>query len=244
MMGWDVAITLLVVVPSWAPTIVCALQQPLFGSKSVFRCLDVCLPFEIGIPFSCGPTMIWSVGLRKSTCVFAGTSPAMNIIGFASLISCTTGWCPSSRGTFLTSIVPVTVVNPLGGLPRNGAWRDFRRSRSPETYSRFRVVRMAFHRTVRRCQRMFWADWQERLASLSRSCSRVAASMVRRTFSSPGLVDRASRVMWVPPTDLPVAADVSAASWRQHFSSVGAPSQCFDDEFFEEVSQRFHVINS
>ena len=26
------------------------------------------------------------------------------------------GWCPSSRGTFLTSIVPVTVVNPLGGL--------------------------------------------------------------------------------------------------------------------------------
>ena len=115
-MGWDVAITLLVVVPSWAPTIVCALQQPLFGSKSVLRCLDVCLSLEIGIPFSCGPTMIWSVGLRKSTCVFAGTSPAMNIIGFASLISCTTGWCPSSRGTFLTSIVPVTVVNPLGGL--------------------------------------------------------------------------------------------------------------------------------
>ena len=68
--------------------------------------------------------------------------------------------------------------------------------------------------------------------------------MVRRTFSSPGLVDRASRVMWVPPTDLPVAADVSAANWRQHFSSVGAPSQCFDDEFFEEVSQRFHVIDS
>ena len=50
--------------------------------------------------------------------------------------------------------------------------------------------------------------------------------------------------MWVPPTDLPVTADVSAANWRQHFSSVGAPSQCFDDEFFEEVSQRFHVINS
>ena len=40
----------------------------------------------------------------------------MSIIGFASLISCTTGWCPSSRGTFTTSLVPVTVVNPLGGL--------------------------------------------------------------------------------------------------------------------------------
>ena len=68
--------------------------------------------------------------------------------------------------------------------------------------------------------------------------------MVRRTFSSPSRVDHASRVMWVPPTDLPVAADVSAANWRQHFSSVGGLSQCFDDEFFEEVSQRFHVINS
>ena len=54
-MGWDVAITLLVVVSSLAPTIVCALQQPLFGGKSVFRCFDVCFTFEIGIPFSCGP---------------------------------------------------------------------------------------------------------------------------------------------------------------------------------------------
>ena len=252
MMGWDVTITLLVVVPSWAPTIVCALQQPLFGSMSVLRCLDVCLPFEIGIPFFCGPTMIWSVGLRKSTCVFAGTSPAMNIIGFASLISCTTGWCPSSRGTFPTSIVPVTVVIPLGGLLN--AWPCALpamvlggTSADPvplETFSRFRVARMAFHRTGRRCQRMFWADWQERLASLSRSCPRVAASMVRRTFSSPSRVDHASRVMWVPPTDLPVAADVSAAHWRQHFSSVGATPRCFDDEFFEEVSQRFHVIDS
>ena len=50
-------------------------------------------------------------------------------------------------------------------------------------------------------------------------------------------VDHASRVMWAPSsTDIPVAADVSAANWRQHFSSVGAPPQCFDNEFFEEVS--------
>ena len=107
-------------------------------------------------------------------------------------------------------------------VARNGAWRDFRRSRSPETYSRFRVARMPFHRTVRGCQRTFWVDWQERLASLSRSCPRVA-SMVRRTFSSPSRVDHASRVLWVPPSDIPVAADVSATNWRQHFSSVGAP---------------------
>ena len=50
-------------------------------------------------------------------------------------------------------------------VARSGAWRDFRRSRSPETYSRFRVARMAFHRTVRKCQRTFWTDWQEPLAS-------------------------------------------------------------------------------
>ena len=100
MMGWHVAITLLVVVPSWVPTIVCT---SLYGGKSVLRCHDVCFPFE-------------SVGLRKSTRVFAGTSPAMSIIWFASWISCPTGWFPSSRGTFSTSIAPVTVVNPLGGL--------------------------------------------------------------------------------------------------------------------------------
>ena len=79
---------------------------------------------------------------------------------------------------------------------------------------------------------------------LSRSCPRVAASMVRRTFSSPSRVDHAHRVMWVPPTNIPVTVDVSATSWRQHFSSVGALLPVLRDEFFEEVWQSFHVIDS
>ena len=143
---------------------------------------------------------------------------------------------------------PASVVNPLGGLLN--AWPCALPAMVLGGISADPVPRRpipvsglpgwAFHRTVRRCQRTFWANWQERLASLSRSCPRVAASMVHRTFSTPSRVDHTSRVMWVPP----VAADVSAANWRQHFSSVGAPSQCFDDEFFEEVSQRFHVISS
>ena len=88
----------------------------------------------------------------------------------------------------------------------------------------------------------YWADWQERLASLSRSCPRVAASMVRQTFSSPGR--HASHVTWGLPSSTPVASSVSAANWRQHFASVGANSHSFDEDFFEEVSQRFRDINS
>ena len=80
---------------------------------------------------------------------------------------------------------------------------------------RFRVARMAFHRTVI----VSLLQWFVELFPLP-------AGWIMRLVSCGSL----------PPTSR-WPADVSAANWRQHFSSVGAPSQCFDDEFFEEVSQ-------
>ena len=68
--------------------------------------------------------------------------------------------------------------------------------------------------------------------------------MVRQTFSSPGRVDHASHVKWGLPSSTRVASSVFAANWRQHFASVGANSHSFDEDFFEEVSQRFRDINS
>ena len=92
-----------------------------------------------------------------------------------------------------------------------------------------RFARMVFRRTVRRCQRTFWAHWQECLASISRSCPRVVASMVRRTLGpSHRHPDRRCQCRQLAPAFL--------FRWRPLL-------QCFDDEF-EEVSQRFHVIDS
>ena len=158
-----------------------------------------------------------------------GRPQPLSTIGFASLISCTAGWLPFSHGTFPTTIVPISVCNPLGGLLN--AWPCALPAKAPGgTYSRFRAARMAFRRAVCRCQRTHWAEWQERLASLPRSCPRVVGWIMRPVSCGS-----------LSPT---VVADVSAATWRRHFASVGASSQSFDDEFFGEVSQRFHVIDS
>ena len=67
---------------------------------------------------------------------------------------------------------------------------------------------------------------------------------MRQTSSSPGRVDRASRVTWDSPSSAPVVPSVSAANWGRRFASVGANAHSFDDEFYEEVSQRFRDINS
>ena len=40
------------------------------------------------------------------------------------------------------------------------------------------------HRSVRSAQRSFWSHWQDRVARLSRTHPRVAASTIRRTFRS------------------------------------------------------------
>ena len=93
MMGWDVAITLLG--SDHCLCVATTLRQQL--RAQVPRCLPPLRDWHPALLRAHNDLVGW---IRKSTCVFAG-SPAMS----------TKGWCPSSRGTFPTS---VTVVNPLG----------------------------------------------------------------------------------------------------------------------------------
>ena len=184
--------------------------------------------------------------------VLMGTSPTTSPFVCVPSTFCTRKWSQFSFGTHPVSTTPTSVANPLGGplivWPRASPTMVLGETSAVPVLLKLildsGLARMAFHRTVRWCQRTYWADWQERLASLSRSCPRVAASMVRQTFSSPGRVDHASHVTWGLPSSTPVASSVSAANWRQHFASVGANSHSFDEDFFEEVSQRFRDINS
>ena len=67
--------------PSWALTIVCASQQPLFGGKSVLRCLGVCLSCKIGIPFSCCPQPLDRLGSGSRQNAWPRALPAMVLGG-------------------------------------------------------------------------------------------------------------------------------------------------------------------
>ena len=69
-------------------------------------------------------------------------------------------------------------------VARNGSWRDFRRSGSPEDQARFRLLRQQFHSTVRSSRTRFWNEWLGSVTSLSRRAPRLACSLIRRTFRS------------------------------------------------------------
>ena len=171
----------------------------------------------------------------------------MGTIGFASWIFCTTGWFPFSRGTGPNSITPVTVVNPLGGLldvwsRASPAMVFVGTSADPvplrPILSRFRVAR-----TVR-CQRTYWAKWQERLASFSHSCPHVAASMVLRTFSSPS--EWITRI--VSRGFFPLTSQWPRMSVPPIGASISLPlapfSQSVDDKFFLAEVPRHRLSTS
>ena len=68
-------------------------------------------------------------------------------------------------------------------VARNGSWRDFRRSGSPEDQARFHLLRQQFHSTVRSSRTRFWNEWLGSVTSLSRRARRLACSLIRRTLS-------------------------------------------------------------
>ena len=128
-------------------------------------------------------------------------------------------------------------------IARNGAWRDHRRSQSPEDRARFSAARMAFHRVVRSAQRAYWTQWQDCVSTLSLSNPRQAASAVRRAFQGTNR-DVSSQVRW-PASSHPLPVEESLAHWRDHFATVGAsPDASYDEDFFRLTGRRFAEISS
>ena len=131
-------------------------------------------------------------------------------------------------------------------VARNGAWRDYQRVHTLEALTRFRVARTTFHRTVRSAQRSFWSHWQERVARLSRTHPRVAASTIRRTFRSTAASrgDPSAQVKFPSDPGCALSQHEILDGWRTHFSSVSSRGSTFDDAFFQSISARFDAVVS
>ena len=161
--------------------------------QSVFRCLDVVLLRTHN------DLVGWAQEVDMCLC---GDIPAMNIIGFA-LISCTT---VNPLGGLL-SVWPCALPAMFGGVPPIPFPGD------PFPFQGCQAPLNCAH-----CQRMFGADWQERLSS----CRWFNGSFSQST--SP----------WLRMSVPPVGASIL----------FRCPHLPIASTFFKVVSQRFHVINS
>ena len=86
---------------------------------------------------------------------------------------------------------------------------------------------------------------QNRVARLSRTHPRVAASTIRRTFCSTAVSrgDPSARIRY--SSDPHRALSQHVDNWRTHFSSVGSCGSTLDEAFFRSVLTRFvEVVSS
>ena len=104
---------------------------------------------------------------------------------------------------------------------RNGSWRDFRRSGSPEEQTRFRVLRQRCHSAVPASKTHVWNEWLRSLTSVSRRAPELLVFFLSSTPSSPLLLlltfatcKGASRSA-LPPEE-------ARSQWRAHFSSTNS----------------------
>ena len=128
-------------------------------------------------------------------------------------------------------------------VARNGSWRDFRRSGSPEDQARFRLLRQHFHSTVRSSRTHFWNEWLGSVTSLSRRAPRLASSLIRRTFGSLVVTPDLCHVQWHGASCSALPPDEARSHWRAHFSSPTGDSP-FSDDFFHSLSLRFASLTS
>ena len=99
---------------------------------------------------------------------------------------------------------------------------------------------------MRSAQRSFWSHWQDRVARLSRTHTRVAASTIRRTFRSTAASrgDPSAQVRFPSDRGCALSQHEILDGWRTHFSSVGSRGSTFDDAFFQSISARFDAVVS
>ena len=128
-------------------------------------------------------------------------------------------------------------------VARNGSWRDFRRSGSPEDQARFHLLRQQFHSTVRSSRTRFWNEWLGSVTSLSRRAPSLACSLIRRTFRTSGVTPDLCHMQWHGPSCSALPPDEARSLWRAHFSSPTGDSS-FSDDFFRSVSLRFASLTS
>ena len=112
-------------------------------------------------------------------------------------------------------------------VARNGSWRDFRRSRSPEDQARFHLLRQQFHSTVRSSRTRFWNEWLGSVTSLSRRAPRRACSLIRRTFRSSGVTPDLYHMQRHGPSCSALPPDEARSLWRAQFSSPTGDSLFF-----------------